>query len=282
MEYELRLVANKNWGLQRNGKIVRSYFNSANTYQVGFSENGKGNYHTGLEGDEEKESKRVQLEKDNLFQPGTLASNNEEFWHDFKIRLDAEEGDDDDGPVKLLSENIAIDRLCLAVLQADPTVANSKAEINPRKHEFYLTTKQQEAKESNMTRSVMAQAFIKEAGLSADEVVSVLAFYKITADAAEPELCREKLSEKIDENPAKFLKLVEDKDFELKTLIVKCINLGVIEKQGSSRAGLNVPLFFGDQLLATGIDDTAEFLGSAENKTVLDAVKKLYNVEKKK
>ncbi len=279
MELELRLAPNKNWGLKRNGKVVSSYFNSGNTFQVGLGSNGT--YYTGLEGDEEKDEKRKSLEKDLLYKEGFLSSSNEDFWAHFNIRLDSEEGDDDDGPCKILNTNTAIDRLRIEVLKADPTVANSKEDLS-RKHDFYLTTKNAEAKAANKTRSIMAQAFIKEASLSADEIVSVLAFYKITADAAEPERTREKLSEQIDINPQKFLDLVEDKDFELKTLIVKCINCGVIEKQGSGRAGYNVPLYFGDNLLGKGIDETAKYLFAEENKNVLEGVKKLYNIEKKK
>ena len=279
MELELRLSPNKNWGLKRNGKVVSSYYNSGVTFQVGLGPNG--NYHTGLEGDEEKDILRKTLEKDLIYKEGTLSSANESFWANFNIRIDAEEGDDDDGPCKILDDSVALDRLKIAVLKADPTVANSKEEVS-RKHDFYLTTKNAEAKAANKTRSIMAQTFIKEASLSADEVVSVLAFYKITADAAEPERTREKLSEQIDINPEKFLALVEDKDFELKTLIVKCINCGVIEKQGSGRAGYNVPLYFGDNLLGKGISEAAELLSKQENKNILDGVKKLYNIEKKK
>ena len=64
MQLELRLVSNKSWGLQRNGKTAPSYYNSANTYQVGMGEHGRGTYHTGLEGDDTKDELRVQLEKD--------------------------------------------------------------------------------------------------------------------------------------------------------------------------------------------------------------------------
>jgi hypothetical protein len=160
------------------------------------------------------------LEKELDLPEGTLKSTSP-FWVTYNVRIGAE-------PINMdLSD--PHDLLKYLFLIAQSIVANGLKEIGKDSRvEYVLFSEEQEAESRVNERKILKQAYTLSEKLDLETKVNILAVYSIIVDATNVNTIEDKIDEKIEEDPAKFLAMVKDDYLVFKSLVTKCLDKGVL------------------------------------------------------
>lgn len=263
-----RIPRHVKWGVKdSNGKLKEKYDECFDKWVPGLNKtSGALNIPTFSKKDEEIFEQALGLEKDAL-------KKGSKFWDNYSVIIPA------GGLVLDLDEPIS--RLNFLLFSADPefSVSLDDAKINPRAV-YVMTTKGAEAKVANSKRDVIAQAFSIYAKMSRTEVEDALLMLGKDVDFSEPEVAKNLLGEELEKNPGKFLTIVGDENFTQKVWLIRCIRSGLIKKQGHG-LGYELPLWFGDIPLGTGLDNAIKYLLDPENANIYIGLKKGFEEIKK-
>lgn len=255
-----------NWGAKdsKTGKPKPKYDGAFDKLVPGLSSK-TGRLMTGLTSKDEKD-----LEKDLRLEPGELSPSSS-YWDLFYIII-PNEG-------LTLNTDVPDEKLKYLVLKSDPEVATSMETFKTKMGCRYLMTSEEAvSKEKNTKRDIIAKAFARYASLTSSEIADALyMFGKNTVDT-DPEVCKNRLGEIVEETPDKFLTVIEDTNFKDKVWLLKLVRLGIVRKQGSG-TGLKQPLLYEDTLLGNSLDEAITFLKDKENSNVYIGLQKVYESE---
>jgi len=252
-----------NWGAKdpKTGKIKSLYDNCKDVIIPGLDKK-TGVLRTGLTSETE-----TAFEKSLGLEEGSL-SKSSSYWDSYKIEIP------EDG-LTLNTQNVK-DALDYAVLKADPTVAGSFAEMKTSAvAQYVMTTENAEAQVKNNKRNEIAKAYAAFAKLSQAGTVDALYMFGKDPSTLDFEVAQNRLGELLDENPRKFLEIVGDKQFKDKVYLMKLIKAGVVKKHGTG-IGTNMPLYFEDIMLGTGLEEAIAFIKDKENQQIAIGMKKTY------
>ncbi len=198
---------------------------------------------------------------------GSLAPT-ESFWDTYKVIIP------EDG-LTLNTENPR-DKLAHKVMLADPTVAGSLTEARTSAiAEYVMTTESAEAKVQNNKRNEKALAYAKFASFSQAETLDALYMFGKDPSSIDFEVAQNRLGEILEENPGKFLGVVGDKQFKDKVFFMKLIRAGIVKKHGTG-TGTNMPLYFEDIMLGTGLEEAIAYYKDKENQSIALGIQKAY------
>jgi hypothetical protein len=149
------------------------------------------------------------------------------FWTTFSVRMDSEilelDLSDDMSLLKyffLNGQNIVSDGFAEAELNADG--------------QYLIFSEDQEAKIRVSGRRSLKKAYALSDNLDIETKVQILSVFGINADASKPNVIEDKIDEKIEEDPEKFLKLANDENLIYRSLFSKCLDKGIITaKEGT-------------------------------------------------
>jgi hypothetical protein len=251
-----------NWGAkdQKTGKLMSMFENCKDKLVPGLDKD-TGILKTGLdEKTERRLEKAMGLEKEALSKAG-------HYWSNFSIVIP------EDGLT--LNTEGPLHELQYLVLKADPEVAMSYTELRTSSRAKYvLTSDEAEASVSNTRRSVKTKAYSIFGQLSPLDVKNALFTYGLNPQDMSNEVAEDRLGEKLESDPAKFLKLVGDTNFKEKAWFMKLIKEGIVTKHGKG-VGTDQPLYFDDIALGKGLDEAIAFVKNKENSKIALGLKKL-------
>ena len=159
------------------------------------------------------------------------------YWTQFYVRMDSETIDLD------LSDDT--DLLKYLFLLGQSIVANGLEEAeNNADAEFVIYSKEQEAKNRVDSRSALKEAYRLSDKLDNETKLQILSVYGINADASQTNIITDKIDEKLEEDPEKFLKLAADSNLVVKSLFSRCLDKGIITAKDGSFFHNEVPLGF--------------------------------------
>lgn len=267
----VKLDRNINWGAKdaRTGKFKPKYDNCADKWVPGLDKK-TGVLKTGLTEKEAKEfEKKIGLEDGSLMPNG-------KYWEDFMIII-PQDGlviDTSGGPTEEIKYK---------ALMADPTVAKSIEEARVKAGaEYMITSEQAEAKEKNVKRNIIAKAYATFAKMTQTEIREALYMLGKAGerfnDDTDPEVCQDRLGVIVENDPAKFISVVGDKNFKEKVWVLKLLKAGIVRKHGVG-TGTNQPLYFEDILLGSNLDEAVDFLKAKENQNIYIGLQKALEAE---
>ena len=207
------------------------------------------------------------FEKEMGLEAGSLSpsARKNNFWREFKVTLDKKG--------KMLDLLDPEDFLSWRVLSASNTIANSKDEINPMIHDFYMVTEEEEEE----IGSRLAEKYEEASSLFAKNsksdkkmknILRLLGKTNIPADASTKWLKSEIVrvinqKEKINGIPGTedFIRVANDPNFDIKIFILDAMEIGEIFVEGTTyklRAG---------DVIGYDYDQAISFLTNPKNQT---------------
>lgn len=220
---------------------------------------------TGLSRELQKE-----LEEELKMAPGGLAPN-AEFWIEYRIVMtDRAIEIDTDSPKG---------KLDYAFLKAHKRVSNS---VNDTSEwplaEYVIYDLEEDAKKENVKTKTIKNAYLKFSKLTVTEMKDVLKLLGRRTNDVSSEHIENELSKVIQERPADFLDIIEDKHFKTKVLVEDLIRIKALKKVGSH-------YLFGDEPIGHDLESTILYLEDPKNQNVkgtltnkLTAIKKSQEV----
>lgn len=243
------------------GEIKPKYDNCHDKWVPGLLST-TGVLNTGLTTKQERE-----FEKQLGYDEYSLAKNGK-FWSSFVIVI-PENG-------LVIDTDDALGALYYQLLKADPFIAQNETEAKLKaKVEYIMTSESGIADNSNSRRNIIKKAFATFAKMSQADIVDALFMFGKEGYDISPEIAENRLGEIVESNPKRFNEVMGDNGLKDKVLIKKYIKAGVITK-GAMGRGTNVPYYFDDILLGSGIQEVIVFMKAKENNTVALGIKKAY------
>lgn len=197
------------------------------------------------------------------------------YWLAFNIRLgsDPEQLDLQD-PHQLLKYLFA---------SAQSIVADGFKQIQEDSRiEYVLYSEEQEAAVRVSERRTLRDAYVLADKLDITTKANVLNVYGIIVDGSDVNTIEDKIGEKIEEDPIKFLDLVKDEDLVYKSLVTKCLDKGIlVMKNGAVVHGeVNVGYDKDSAAKAISKNNTLEAILKAKLSGDMDLISKALNDSK--
>ena len=253
------------WGAKdpQSGKLRHKYTDCNDKWVPGLDGKSRsGLIKTGL-----TQAEELEFEKKLGMQPGTLTRTSS-YWNNFSIII-PEEG------LKLDTED-PMGALMLKLLGSDSEVAMSNDDAKSNATALYvLSDVENEATASNAKREVITKAYMLFGKMTQEDVVDALYLFGKEPASLSPSICKDKLGDILDENPAKFIATLSDEKVKDKVWIIKLTKLGIVKKIGYG-AGFDVQLVYGDIQLGKGLDAAVTFLQAKENSNIYVGLKKAH------
>lgn len=183
---------------------------------------------------------QVWFEKEMGLETGSLApsARKNNFWREFKVTLDKKG--------KMLDLTDPEDFLSWKVLSASNTIANSKGEINPMIHDFYMVTEEEEQEVDSRLAEKYEEASVLFAKISKSDkkmksILRLLGKGSIPSDANTKWLKAELVKiieqkEKIHGVPGTtdFIRVANDPDFDIKIFLLDAMEINEIFIEGTT------------------------------------------------
>ena len=219
-----------------------------------YEENSKGNKQL-VKGTRTLLEEAMSLEPGALKKGSTLKPN--EFWVNYSVRLGAGE--------EKFHEAIPEDKLKIEFLKAQPQVAFGVKNIKA-KTEYVLYTKEDEAVQSNKGKKSKREAYTLFEQLSLDEMAEILELLGIRAVTLSKDVIEDKLSDYMEEYPARFIAMVNDPNKKYRTFINKCLNKGILSIDGGA-------VVYNETILGYDTNSASLFLASDDGAKTYEALK---------
>jgi hypothetical protein len=207
------------------------------------------------------------FEKKLYMDPGSLSiykKGKENFWATFRVNIDKE------GLVLNLSD--PMDNLRWRVLKVVPQIAPSwDKKTDSGEYIFALVDEdyqvQDEAKKADKMKT--AFKFFGSIESSAEKMRDFLRVYgKTPAHNSKIDFLKSELNKIIEVDLTGFLAIVEDKDFEMKLFIDRCLEIGALAKDGKTKIALP-----GGDIIGSTLSETIEFLRNKKNSDIYATLK---------
>ncbi len=216
----------------------------------------KNGYVTGLTKEEETEYEKKLGEV-----PGTLNNRNDAFWSTLETRIKTKTILDLSNPLDFLRYkylSVYGKMICPSVLDQQK-YPEAKYVIHDEEH-------QAEIEASKIDWKMEAsQAFYDLSEESKKEMLTV--FGRKNLSTASPALIKTTLFKLMEDDPKLFVKTVKDPNLKTRVFIERLIEESILTKERGMYK-------FGDDILATGLDDMVIFLNSPKNAELVIAIRK--------
>jgi hypothetical protein len=257
------------WGVTdtKTGKTKQKYENCFDKWVPGISKI-SGALMTGLSPEDESV-----FELALSLSPKEL-SKHSEYWNNFSVIIPAEGLilDDEDALTQMILKCFAADPTIAKTLEASQTMANCS---------YIITTETGEAKNKNIKRDTLAQAYKLFAEMSETDINDALYIFGKDPSTTSKEVCKNTLGEILDKDPEKFLGILGDPKVKDKVWIIRLIRAGILSKSGMG-TGFEMPIYYNDLYLGKGLDETIANINSKEQANVLIGLKQAYKEAQKK
>ena len=194
-------------------------------------------------------------------EPGTLKKGTSikpsEFWLKYSIRIG--QGDEK------FDTSIPEEWLKVEFLKAQPQVAFGVKNIKA-KSEYVLYTQEEEAKNANESKKVKREAYKLFESLTLQDKVELLEMNGIRAANLSADVVEDKLSDILEEFPAKFSAMVKDPARKDKAFIRKCLEKNILTMDGGA-------VMFNEVILGYDIESAAMKLLDPEEAKTKEALK---------
>ncbi len=163
-------------------------------------------------------------------------SRTSKFWQDYKIDMD-------DKP-KILYIDTPEGMLAYKFILNHKRVANSMLERNEWPHaEYFIEDVEEEAKQENIKGRVKAEAIKRLDKLSRTEMANILKVVgRYTVESTSGELIEKATRKLAEEEPERFISIIDDAKFQMKLFIEDLIRLKALRKNGTHIFYNEVPI----------------------------------------
>jgi len=273
MNYKLEIPPVIGGPIRKNGKQMKSFGNCNSTYSLCMGKSGSLN--TSFDHTDESVKEREQFEKELQLNQGQLKANSS-WWDLFKIDVP------DQG--LSLDDNQPLDRLRIKILKADKGIANSKIEYAkaPHKYIYILLSEQIEASTQNKRRDLIGTAYGIFNTLSENDMKDALSLYGKSLTILQnmvPDTIKKELGDKMEENPAVFINLLNDEIYKSKATVIRYVNAGVLQK-GSAKPTFDQELLYEGNSLGLTLEQVARFILDKKNSKIKQAIETQYKTVK--
>lgn len=197
---------------------------------------------------------------------------------DLETRLGLKEGTlDPDSPywdtfaVKIGKRDVIINtdtpegQLQYLFLKKHKRVADGYSKVTPSTN-YVMINKEAEAEVANKANKVKRDAYRALDKMTLEEMRKCLRLYGFRADTMSNELVEAKLTENIDKDPAKFIRIwVENPNKEMNFLIEEALSKNIIRKNRAT-------YYFGTDVIGNGLEDVIAFLNDKKNQDIKLAI----------
>ena len=212
-----------------------------------------GNIYTGLSAED-----AARLEKELGYQEGQLSTQSS-FWDTFAVKIGKKD--------VILNTDKPEDELKYLFLKNHKRVAVGLNKITPST-DYVLINQDAEAEETNRINKVRREAYREFDKMSLEEMRKCLRLFGIKSDNMSNEVAEAKLSEVIEQDPAKFLdKWVKNPNKEMNFIIEEALAKNVIRRNKTN-------YYFGTDLIGNGLDDVVAYLKNKANQEILISIKR--------
>lgn len=219
---------------------------------------------------------RVILERELDLEEGTLKQNSV-YWHGFTVPMDAED--------LVLDLRDGHDLLKYLFCVAQSNVADGLKNIQQSSQiEFVIYSTIEEAQQRNRGRKNLKDAYNLADKLDVETKVNIMSVYGEVVDATAPSIVEDKIDEKIEQDPAKFLKIANDGNLIMKSLVSKALDKAVfIMRDGGVFHGeVSVGYDKASAAIALGENPQLEAIVRAKLNGDLELIQKALNYAKVK
>jgi hypothetical protein len=137
-------------------------------------------------------------------------------------------------------------------------VANGLDKVTPAT-DYVLINKEAEAEQANKINKVKRDAYRALDKMSLEDMRKCLRLFGVKADTMSNELVEAKLTENIERDPAKFIRIwVENPNKEINFIIEEALSKNIIRKNRSA-------YYFGTDLIGNGLEDVIAYLKDKKN-----------------
>lgn len=137
-------------------------------------------------------------------------------------------------------------------------VANGLDKVTPAT-DYVLINKEAEAEQANKINKVKRDAYRALDKMSLEDMRKCLKLFGVKADTMSNELVEAKLTENIERDPAKFIRIwVENPNKEINFIIEEALSKNIIRKNRSA-------YYFGTDLIGNGLEDVIAYLKDKKN-----------------
>lgn len=201
--------------------------------------------------------KARELEKRMGFEGGYLDQNSS-FWDTFAIKIGQKD--------TIINTNTPEGELQYLFLKGHKRVANGIKNITPST-DYVIVDRDIEAVEANKLNKVKREAFRALDKMSLEDMRKCLRLLGIKANSMSNELVEATLTEDIEKDPARFVRLwVDNKDKEYNFIIEEALSKNIIRKNRAT-------YYFGTDVIGNGVEDVIAFLKDKKNNDILMTIK---------
>lgn len=137
-------------------------------------------------------------------------------------------------------------------------VANGLDKVTPAT-DYVLINKEAEAEQANKINKIKRDAYRALDKMSLEDMRKCLRLFGIKADTMSNELVEARLTENIERDPAKFIRIwVENPNKEINFIIEEALSKNIIRKNRSA-------YYFGTDLIGNGFEDVIAYLKDKKN-----------------
>lgn len=207
--------------------------------------NSGGNLITGLSPEDEKRLGEI-LDED--------LRNTSEFWYDFRVVIT-------DKDLVLDTKN-PLDELKYLLLKSHYLVAKSESDLNPRAL-YTIYDEEKEAEVANQEASTKIKAYTLLSKLTMNQKREVLKLYPgfTKTDNVTDAIIDARIFEQMERNPARFVKIVEDKKRDMKIFLKDLVTHRILRKNKNA-------YYYGDDALGHDEESTITHLDDPANQSL--------------
>lgn len=210
-----------------------------------------GSRYTGLTQDQARD-----LEKKLGLQEGKLDPDSS-YWDTFAVKIGKRD--------VIINTATPEGELQYAFLKKHKRVADGYSKITPST-DYVMINKEAEAEVANKANKIKRDAYRALDKMTLEEMRKCLRLFGFRADSMSNELVEAKLTENIEKDPSKFIRLwVENPNKEMNFLIEEAISKNIIRKNRAT-------YYFGTDVIGTGLDDVIAFLNDKKNQDIKLAI----------
>ena len=172
------------------------------------------------------------------------------FWDTFAIKISKRE--------LIINTDRPEGELQYLFLLKHKRVANGLDKVTPAT-DYVLINKEAEAEQANKINKIKRDAYRALDKMSLEDMRKCLRLFGIKADTMSNELVEARLTENIERDPAKFIRIwVENPNKEINFIIEEALSKNIIRKNRSA-------YYFGTDLIGNGLEDVIAYLKDKKN-----------------
>lgn len=173
--------------------------------------------------------------------------------------------------VKIGKKDLIIDtdrpegKLQYLFLKKHKRVADGINKITPST-DYVMINKEAEAEVANKANKIKRDAYRAMDKMTLEEMRKCLRLFGMKSDTLSNEMVEAKLSENIEKDPAKFIRVwVENPNKEINFIIEEALSKNIIRKNRAT-------YYFGTDVIGNGIDDVIAYLNDKKNQEIKLAI----------